>query len=111
MMPPSSAQTFTKVILHRNTGKATAAVIECPSREIKNLVCRLIQTKISEEKGRTRSGASAIPTPTGVSVDKGDFKNSTHCSDAHLQFRPSYAKLNAASSITAHADSLIKAKL
>ena len=43
-----------------------------------------------------------------MSAAKDDFKKVRRVSDAELQFRPSYMKLNAATPIVSHAASLIK---
>ena len=54
-----------------------------------------------------RSNATPTNLP-GVTADKHDYKTSGRCSDAKLQYRPGYVKLNAATTRESHAASLIK---
>ena len=41
-IPPTPGQTFTKIILRPDAEKPTSAVVKCLSKEIKNLICRII---------------------------------------------------------------------
>ena len=53
--------------------------------------------------------SNATPTTLpGVTAEKHDFKTVGRVSDAKLQYRPAYVKLNAATTIVSHAASLIK---
>ena len=83
-------------------------MIECPSKDIKNIVCRIIRCKIKGNAMRSNADPPNIPTPPGVTAEKSDYKVSARCSDAKLQYRPGYVKLNAATTIVSHAASLIK---
>ena len=57
---------------------------------------------------RSNANTPVIPTPPGVTAEKSDYKSTARCSNAKLQYRPGYVKLNAATTIVAHAASLIK---
>ena len=59
------------------------------------------------ESRQTRSNTAA-PSLPGASAAKDDFKTAGRVSDAKLQHRPAYMKLNSATPIISHAASLIK---
>ena len=80
---PTASQTFSKVIIRRNAGKLTSAIVECLNKDIKNTICRIIRCKI---EGRTMRSNATPTTLPGVTADKHDFKTVGRVSDAKLQF-------------------------
>ena len=104
-LPSTPSQLFSKVIIRRNEGKPTSAIVECPSKDLKNIVCRVIRMKLDGRQTRSNPVAPLMP---GASAAKDDYKIAARVSDAKLQFRPVYSKLNAATPILSHAASLIK---
>ena len=60
-IPPTASQTFSKVIIQRNAGKPTSAILECPSRDIKNTICRVIRCKIEGRSMRSNAAPSSLP--------------------------------------------------
>ena len=107
-LPPTPSQLFAKIVIRRNEGKPTSAIVECHSRELKNLVCRIIRMKMDGRQ--TRSNLVAPLTP-GASAVEHDYKKAARVSDAKLQFRPLYSKLNASKPVLSHAANLIKTVL
>ena len=107
-LPPSPNQLFTKIVIRRADGKPTSAICECHSPELKNLVCRIIRMKVD---GRQTRSNPAAPLAPGLSAADHDYKTAARVSDAKLQFRPQYAKLNASSPVINHTANLIKTVL
>ena len=58
--------------------------------------------------GRQTRSNPAAPLLPGASAAKDDYKKAGRVSDAKLQFRPAYSKINSATPILTHTASLIK---
>ena len=52
-LPSTPSQLFSKVIIRRNEGKPTSAIVECPSKDLKNIVCRVIRMKLDGRQTRS----------------------------------------------------------
>ena len=107
-LPPSANQLFSKVILRRSDDKPTSAIVECQSPDLKNLVCRIIRMKVDGRQTRSNPVPNLAP---GHSAAEHDYKTAARVSDAKLQYRPLYAKLNSSSPVVNHTANLIKTVL
>ena len=114
-LPSSPELTFNKVIVRRVEGSDTSALIECPTKEIKNLCQKIIRSRTtSDDSTRTRParGGRSTQTPPlpqhGPSNKPDDFKKHTRTSDARLRFRPQYSKLNSSATLVNHLLNLLK---
>ena len=114
-IPGSHDLFIKKVILRRVEGRPTCATVECSTRDMKNLLQKLIRSKLPEEQAQSRttrakSSPSGSLPPPGPTTSLQDARKSTRVSDARLRFRHGYLKLNSSTSLVSHLANLVKTK-
>ena len=114
-IPDSHDLFIKKVILRRVDGRPTCATVKCSTREMKNLLQKLIRSKLPKEPAQSRttraksSPAGTLPPP-GPTTSLQDARRSTRVSDARLRFRQGYLKLNSSATMVSHLANLVKTK-